>query len=126
MKRFTTYIKEDVSSDFSDMKQELSDMIQKSTNSTESSVISEFIDSYLEDPESTQIEGLINSSDVYEFYLKFSSDIDEICLDLNVFDKSPSSVGQTSLFDYLVWGTQEAVKKVVDELKNEGLSNEEV
>ena len=126
MKRFTNYIKEDVSTDFVDMKQELSEMIQKSTNSTDNDVISEFIESYLEDPESTQIEGLINSSDIYEFYLKFSSDIDEICLDLQVFDKSPSSVGQTSLFDYSVWGTQEAVIQVVEQLKNEGLPNEEL
>ena len=126
MKRFTNYIKEDVSTDFSDMKQELSEMIKKSTNSEDNSVISEFIDSYLEDPETTSIEGLTNDSDVYEFYLKFASDIDEICLDLNLFDKSPTSVGKSSLFDYLVWGTQESVKKVIGDLKNEGLSDEEV
>jgi len=131
IKTFNTYIKEEVdnssTNDFLDIKIELSDMIRKSTNSSDKDVIDKFIDAYLEDKDSTNIEGLISDSDIYEFYLKYASDIDEIGLKLEIFNKAPITVNKTSLFDYLVWGTTEAIISIVKDLKKEGLyENEEV
>ena len=37
-----------------------------------------FKDKFVKSPEDTKIEGFINDSDIYEFYLKFRNDIDEL------------------------------------------------
>ena len=44
-------------------------------------MFSSFVESFIKNPEDVKIEGLINDSDIYEFYLKWRNDIDEILND---------------------------------------------
>ena len=65
---YLQFINEDLVSDLStkisdknkDIKEDLVKMIQKSINSEDPKLFSDFIDSFVRNPEDSQIEGLIN------------------------------------------------------------------
>ena len=79
MRKFTVYLKEaeEIQVD-TNLKDELTDMIKKSLNTSDSKTVEDFIAAYKKDSEKNQIEGLINNADIYDFYLKYDEDIDEI------------------------------------------------
>ena len=113
VKGFWGYIKEQESSDsssYDDVKQDLSEMIEKSLKSSDNKTKEEFISAYLRDSEKNQIEGLINDSDIYEFYLKYRNNIDEVLSKENFFENKPSDLDSFSLYDYLIVGTKKAIK----------------
>lgn len=108
-----------ISEDFKDLKLSLLDLIEKSVNSSDMEVVTEFINSFLEDDSESVIEGLVNDSDVYEFYLKHTDEIDEILNDGEFFESSPKEHGVVGLYDYMVYGTTKAVKNAVNRIKND-------
>tara|TARA_B110000858_G_C17615824_1_gene386665 strand:+ start:380 stop:760 length:381 start_codon:yes stop_codon:yes gene_type:complete len=123
IRKFNESLLDDLKSKLSeenlDIKEEIIELIENSISSSDLSLVSDFIVSFINDPETTTIEGLSNDSDVYEFYLKFTNDIDEILQDMGYFEESPSSKGTLGLYSYLVKGTRDAVKKVMLKLKDE-------
>ena len=134
--KFDKFINEDLSSELGslisneniDIKEELIQMIQKSVNSDDKNVFIEKIDSVIKDPKDSTIEGLIQDADIYEFYLKFRNDIDQILSDSEFFDKLQDFQKEyncISLYDIVIKGTMEAVNVVVNQLK-EDISSENV
>jgi hypothetical protein len=125
--RFNEFINEDVaqdlksklSNDNKEMKEYLLDKVQKSANSTDQKVFLEFIETYLKNPNDTQIEGFINDSDIYAFYLKYNGEIDEILSELNFYDEKPSDIDCFSLYDYVVKGTLKSIKSIVEDIKKD-------
>ena len=118
IQKYSNYLLEQVDEEsdlnkYSDSKEELTEMIKKSLNSEDSEVVSEFIKSFIKSPEDNKIEGLINDSDIYEFYLKWRNDIDDILSDINFFDEVPSELKVYSLYDYIIKGTNKAVEELV-------------
>lgn len=108
-----------ISDDYKDLKTELLNLIEKSVNSSDMDVVNEFIDSFLQDDSESVIEGLVNDSDVYEFYLKYTDSIDEILNAGDFFEISAKEHGVIGLYDYMVYGTNKAVKNAVNRIKNE-------
>lgn len=108
---------EDTNSAYDDIKSEMRDLIEKSLKTSDEKTIQDFIDAYIRNPEDTQIEGLINDADVYEFYLKYRNNIDEKLSDTKFYDEKPSEMECFSLYDYIVKGTKRALKEFMDELK---------
>lgn len=98
---------------FPDLKEELTDMISKSLGSDSDKVMSDFIEAFNRSPEDNVIEGLINDSDVYEFYLMWRNDIDDILSAVNFFDEIPSEMKVFSLYEYIIKGTKRAVEEIV-------------
>jgi hypothetical protein len=119
MRKFTVYLKEaeEVQVD-TNLKDELTDMIKKSLNTSDSKTVENFIDAYKKDSEKNQIEGLINNADIYDFYLKYDEDIDEILTKNNFYDKSPKELNVFSLYDYIIAGTKEAVNLLINSFDN--------
>lgn len=117
IQKYFNYIKEDIDTDntdkYQDLKSEIIEMIKTSLNSEDDDVFSEFIKSFTKSPEDNKIEGLINDSDIYEFYLKWRNDIDDILGDINFFDEVPSELKVYSLYDYIIKGTNKAVEEIV-------------
>jgi hypothetical protein len=111
---------------YSDVKKHVLELIYKSVNSESSDVVREFIESYIESKESNVIEGLVNDSDYFDMYVKFSSDIDELLESVNYYDKSPSEKGIYSVYDYVVESTKESISEVFLLLREElfGISKE--
>jgi hypothetical protein len=105
------------SSEFTDLKEEIIDMIKNSIKSDDEKVYDDFIEAAIKDTESFQIEGLINDSDVYEFYLKWRNEIDDILSDINFFDETPSEIKVFSLYDYIIQGTKKSVLEVISTIK---------
>lgn len=78
-----------------------------------------FIDSYIKSPDDIKIEGLINDSDIYDFYIKYRNEIDELLNDVRYFDIVPSEVNVLGLYDYIIIGTTRSITEIVKILSNE-------
>jgi len=107
------------SSKYTEIKDEIKSMIEKTIENSGGEFAS-FIDKFVKEPEEVKIEGLINDSDLYDFYLKFRNDIDEILNDIKFFGNAPSEVNAIGLYDYLIKGTQKAIEESVKLLTEEG------
>lgn len=127
IKRYLKFLNEDLKSDVEqslkpenkDLKAEIVEKIIKSLNSEDRDVFDEFLDAFVKDDEKNKIDGLINDADVYEFYLSYRNEIDELLSTIKFYDESPSEINSFSLYDYLVKGTLRAVKECVILIKEE-------
>lgn len=117
VKKFFQYIKEDTDNNididkYTELKKYIKSMI-KSTVEKSGESYDNFISSFVRDPESNRIEGLVNDSDIYEFYLKFRNDIDEVLNDINFFDELPNKFNAYGLYEYTIKGTETAVIELI-------------
>ncbi|MCK9475645.1 MAG: hypothetical protein M0R46_06995 [Candidatus Muirbacterium halophilum] len=80
-----------------------------------------FIDSYIKSPEDVKIEGLINDSDIYDFYIKYRNEIDELLNDVRFFDTIPSELNVLGLYEYIITGTNRSITEIVQILVNENI-----
>lgn len=117
IKKYLQFIKEDnneviSSSKYTEIKDEIKSMIEKTIENS-GGEFAAFVDKFIKEPEDIQIEGLINDSDIYAFYLKFRNDIDELLNDLKFFGNNPSDINAIGLYDYLIKGTQKAIEETV-------------
>ena len=126
IKKYTNYINEDLKSDLSssfkenkDLKEAIIDIVIKSLNTEDKKTISDFLSSYVKDQDSNQIVGLINDSDIYDFYISYRNDIDQLLSDISFYDEVPSEIGSFSLYDYVVKGTKKAILDLVTSIKSE-------
>lgn len=98
---------------FSELVNGIKKLISETIDSNNEETIKGFIKVYVKNPEEKEIIGLINDADVYEFYLKYMSDIDEILTFSNFYSEKPDSLEVYSLYDYLVKGTKVAVLELL-------------
>lgn len=126
IKSYFTYINENIKSEISsnfkenkDLKDAIIDIVIKSLNTEDKNTISDFLSSYIKDQDSNQIVGLINDSDIYDFYISYRNDIDQLLSDIGFYDEVPSEIGSFSLYDYVVKGTKKAILDLVTSIKSE-------
>jgi deoxyribodipyrimidine photolyase len=100
---------------YTELKEEVKSMIEKTIEKSGGDFES-FKDKFVKSPEDTNIEGFINDSDIYEFYLKFRNDIDELLNSVKYFDEVPSESNTFGLYDYIIGGTERAVIEAVKTL----------
>lgn len=118
VKRYLQFIKEANEiekidpSKYAEIRDEIKSMIEKTIENSGGEFAS-FVDKFSKDPEDVKIEGLINDSDLYDFYLKFRNDIDELLNDIKFFGIAPSESNAMGLYDYLIKGTQKAIEETV-------------
>ena len=123
MKKFTI-IKENLSSrlaldpELTELQDELIEILDNSINSDDVGLKIETMESYIED-EDTTIVGLINDSDLFDFYIKNKNQIDKTLSEIKHFDNSPSDIGVTnSVYEYIIKSTkvsiQENFKKMLE------------
>lgn len=113
---------EDESRDLSkwdDLKSSVEEMIKESIGSEDDNTYREFLSSYLRDPEANQVAGFINDSDVYDFYIKYRSDIDELLSDLKWYDEAPSEIGIFSVYQYVIESTKKAFNEIIQMLNDD-------
>ena len=129
VKKYLQFIKEAIgdgkvdSSKYAEIKGEIKSMIEKTIENSGGEFAS-FVDKFVKEPDEVKIEGLINDSDLYDFYLKFRNDIDEMLNDLKFFGSAPSEVNALGLYDYLIKGTQKAIEETVKLLSEENPAEE--
>ena len=100
---------------YTELKEEVKSMIEKTIEKSGGDFES-FKDKFIKSPEDVKIEGFINDSDIYEFYLKFRNDIDELLNNVKYFDEVPSESNTFGLYDYIISGTERAVIEAVKTL----------
>ncbi len=119
VKRYYQFITEaeevKTTNEFNELKDELKRLIEKTIESSGGEFKS-FKEKFIKSPEDVKIEGLINDSDIYEFYLKFRNDIDELLNSINFFDEIPSQSNTFGLYDFIVNGTERAILEIVKKL----------
>lgn len=93
---------------FQEVIDEVKSMVEKTIEKS-GGEFNEFVKSYIKNPKDVKIEGLINDSDVYDFYLKYRNQIDECLNDINYYDIAPSESGVFGLYEYTIAGTLNAV-----------------
>jgi hypothetical protein len=122
IKSFFTFINEADDSEklsvqkFQDIKDEIKSLIQK-TIDKQGGEFNSFVDELLKDGTEAKIEGLINDSDIYDFFLKWKNDIDEILNSIKFFDEIPTKNNVFGLYEYIIKGTEKAVKEVIKMMK---------
>jgi hypothetical protein len=104
------------SSKYTEIIEEVKSMIEKTIKESGGEEKS-FIESYIKNPKDIKVRGFINDSDIYEFYLKWRNDIDEILSDLNFFDEVPTENNSFGLYEYVIKGTEKAFLEVVKMIK---------
>jgi hypothetical protein len=100
---------------YTELKDEVKSMIEK-TIEKNGGEFKLFVDKLSKSPDDTKIEGFINDSDIYEFYLKFRNDIDELLNNIKYFNQVPSESNTFGLYDYIIKGTEKAVLEIIKEL----------
>ena len=96
---------------YTELKDAVKSMIEKTIEKSGGEYKS-FVDKFIKSPEDVKIEGLINDSDIYEFYVKFRNDIDELLNDVKYFSEVPSESNTLGLYDYIINGTERAIAEV--------------
>ena len=133
MKNFNQYFKlnEDLDSDLRDklsdyksLKRGILDLIEKTVEESEKLInVQNYMKDY-EDDEDIILEDFVENNDIYDFYLKYQTDIDSILSDNDFYDKSPSELSVFSLYDYVINGTKEAVKICIQDMYDDLFSLE--
>lgn len=99
-------------SKFTEIKDEVKLMIENTIEKSGGEFES-FVDSFIKNPEDVKVEGFINDSDIYDFYLKWRNDIDEVLNDVKFFDEVPTEINAFGLYEYVIKGTEKAFSEIV-------------
>lgn len=133
--KFIQTINEDLLSELSpkisdknkEIKEDLMNLIHKTIDSEDQEIFMKKIEDVIRNPKEPLIEGLMQDADIYEFYLKYRNELDEILSEKDFFNKLQDFQKENnsiSLYDFIVKGTMEAVKILLQEIKSELLGEE--
>lgn len=134
MKLFTNYVTEKL--DFKDMEQKMGDSykdlkmgiidkIKETLESTKEATLTiidveDFISDYLSSgKEANMINGIIEDNDIFNFYLKYQSDVDEILNDKGYMGESPKKHEVFSLYDVIIDGTKHSIIEILKLIQKE-------
>jgi hypothetical protein len=111
MKRFSK-LNEDISSfeekitgKYKSLKRGTLELIDATINSSELVNYQNFINKYIDETD-VVVDGFVEDNDIFDFYLKYKGDIDELLVDKGFFDKSARDNDIFSLYDYVIVGTK--------------------
>ena len=104
------------SSKYTEVVDEVKSMIEKTVEESGGEQKS-FIKSYTKNPKDVKVRGFINDADIYDFYLKWRNDIDEILNNLKFFDEVPTKNNAFGIYEYVIKGTEKAFLEIVKMIK---------
>jgi len=81
--------------------------------------VQNFINSYIKDSEKVTLVGLIDDAEIFDFWNKYKSEIDEVLKNEGFFEKTPTENNIFSIYDFMIHGTKIAVQKVMQSLEND-------
>lgn len=112
MKKFTQIIENNINPS-DDIEKAVKSLFNTTAENLNIKVDDLYID-FKKAPEEVNIEGFINDSDVYDFYLKWRNEVDEILTDSGFFNESHDVI--TSLYDFVIFGTKKAFQLIVNHI----------
>jgi len=134
IEKFKNYIVEKL--DINDIEQRLGDkyaelkngliiLIEDSLKTTkENNVnmidIENFIGDYISSgKDASMIDGVIEDNDIFNFYLKYQSDIDELLNATKYMDLSPKENNVYSLYDVVIDGTKQSILESIKMIQSD-------
>jgi hypothetical protein len=120
-----TKINNNFSDEYIDLKTDLIDIInnileENSDVSVKNDDLLRFINDYIDDGRnSTKINSLIDDNDIFNFYLKHQSDIDELLNNTEYLDQTPKNNNVYSLYDVVIDGTKQSIIEILKIIKKE-------
>jgi len=118
-------IKERLDDSYIDLKSEIIEMIEDTLKSTKNAEIimtdlEDFISDYISSgKDANMINNLIEDNEIFNFYLKFQSDIDELLNDIKYMDETPKEHNVFSLYDVIIDGTKQSILYSLETIQNE-------
>jgi len=118
-------IKERLDDSYIDLKSELIEMIDDTLKSTKNSEITmidleDFISDYISSgKDANMINNLIEDNEIFNFYLKFQSDIDELLNEIKYMEETPKEHNVFSLYDVIIDGTKQSILESLETIQNE-------
>lgn len=138
VKKYISYLNEalnleelsnELSDNYIDLKNDILDMInttleESDVDNIDRNNLKDFIDDYLSDgKDAGMINELIEDNDIFNFYLKHQSDIDELLNDTGYMDKSPNQNDVFSLYDVIIDGTKQSILDILRIIETEIFTN---
>lgn len=112
-------LRDKLSSDYKSLKRGLLDLIEKTVDESDKLLnVQNYMDDYTND-EDLVLDEFVENSEIYDFYLKYQTDIDSILTDNEYFENPPGENNIFSLYDYVIEGTKESVKICFKEMYDE-------
>lgn len=117
-------IKERLDDSYIDLKSELIEMIEETLKNIKNAEITmtdleDFISDYISaGKDANMIDKLVEDNDIFNFYLKFQSEIDELLNETKYMDKSPSDNNVFSLYDVVIDGTKQSILESLESIKD--------
>ena len=113
-------LKDKLTEQYISLKRGILDLLDLSINDTTELVnVQNFIRDYVNNPEPGKLQDFVEDGDIFNFYLKYQSDFDDICNDNGWFDESPKSKNIFSLYDNILEGAKFGVIQCMKELEKE-------
>jgi len=81
--------------------------------------IQNYMHKSIEDLDSNPLIGFIDDGDIFDFYLKYQLDIDDICNNNSWFKKQPIEENIFSLYQYIINGTKFGVQMCMKIMEKE-------
>ena len=81
--------------------------------------VQNFINSYIKDSEKVTLVGLIDDAEIFDFWNKYKSEIDEVLKNQGFFDKTPTENNIFSIYDMMIHGTKIAVQQTMKSLEKD-------
>jgi len=112
-------LRDKLSDDYKSLKRGILDLIDKTVDESEKLLnVQNYMDDYIND-EDIVLDDFVENSDIYDFYLKYQSDIDSLLSDEEFFDEYPSEINVYSLYDYVIEGTKKSVRICIEKMYDE-------
>ncbi|MFA5586135.1 MAG: hypothetical protein WDA02_06265 [Saccharofermentanales bacterium] len=117
-------IKERLDDSYIDLKSELIEMIEETLKNIKNAEITmtdleDFINDYISaGKDANMIDKLVEDNDIFNFYLKFQSEIDELLNETKYMDESPSDNNVFSLYDVVIDGTKQSILDILESIKD--------
>jgi len=112
---FSDDLKDKLSEKYSSLKIGIIKLLNETLDGDQSK-LEDYINDYMDEESDIILEGFIEDADIFDFYLKYQSDIDQILLDNDYYDDPPEV---ESLYNYVINGTVDAVFYCMKKIKND-------
>lgn len=113
-------LRDKMSNTYTSLKRGILELLDKQLDG-DITKVQDFIERYVSEDSEEVLEGFIEDAQIFEFYLKYQNDVDQILKDNDYYD---NDVEVESLYDYVIEGTFEAVVIAMEEMRNEIYGNE--
>lgn len=112
--------KDKISDKYESLKRGLLIILDNSVDNPDELVnVQNFVNEYIENPGGQTLVGLVDDAEIFDCYLKYQSNIDEICADKDYFGKAPKENNIVSLYNVVTHGTKYAVMECLKLLQSE-------